>query len=108
MVKMDWFYQDHMLFIDFAKLMLDKPDELYSSDFVNFTLTHFWGGIKTKIIIWRVLPSILSLLMQIWHFYDTLSYVKLQQSFDELPIETWSMNILCIIMRLYALWSEVS
>ena len=43
MVNMDWFYKDNMLFIHFAKLMLiKKPDELYSSDFVKFTLNEFW------------------------------------------------------------------
>ena len=43
MVNMDWFYKDNKLFIDFAKLMLiNNPDELYSSDFVKFTLNEFW------------------------------------------------------------------
>lgn len=45
MINMDWFNVDNMNFIDLAKTMKGKPDEFYNTEFVTFSLAHFWPDI---------------------------------------------------------------
>ena len=38
MVNMDWFFREQKNFMDFARIMKNKPDDLYVSEFVTYTL----------------------------------------------------------------------
>ena len=59
MINIDWFHYDKNLFTDFADIVKDKPDEVYETEFVKYTLKQNWDGIRTNILKYRVLPHLL-------------------------------------------------
>ena len=58
MVNMDWFERNKSNFITFAKIMQEKPDDLYVTEFVVFLLDYFWPRIKKRILLYNAMPHV--------------------------------------------------
>ena len=64
-IYMDWFYRSDSSesFIEFAKIMCGKRDEIFETEFVSATLDQEWPRIKQYTIYMRMLPYIALLVL---------------------------------------------
>ena len=58
MVNMDWFERNKSNFITFAKIMQEKPDDLYVTEFVVFLLDYFWPRLQKRILFTKAMPHV--------------------------------------------------
>ena len=94
MINMDWFNRDGKNFIDFAKILRGKPEEVFESEMITYTLEHFWPDFKNRIIARRVLPQIALTLLQISSAFISLSHYNLSENFEESYFFVYASNFL--------------
>ena len=91
---MDWFNRNGKNFIDFARCLEGKPDDVFKSEMVTYTLEHFWPEFKEKIIARRVLPQVALTLLQIASSFVSLSHFELSKNYEENSLLIYASNSL--------------
>ena len=108
MVNMDWFFREQKNFMDFARIMKNKPDDLYVSEFVTYTLDQFWPPLKRQIIYRLVIPHIITTIVTILNSFIALHHSSLEKSLEDHKITIYILSILQFICILNAIRVEVN
>ena len=101
MINIDWFHNEEKLFTDFAKIVEDKPDDLYDTEFVKYMLTQNWDPIRSSIVKFRVLPHISLSCMVSWYFYAALKYDSVEIAFEKDQGKVHVLTYICFALLLY-------
>ena len=70
---MQWFYRNKNNFVAFSKLLQEKPNSLYCSEFITCLLEENWEELQKDIILKHLVPYLLYAVSSIFYMKYTLA-----------------------------------
>ena len=107
MINIEWFHRNDRLFIDFAQIVQKKPDDLYDTEFIKYTLDQNWYQIRCNILKFRVIPHLLLCIMGNWLMFAALKFNSIEDAFSYHPMKVNSLCYICFALLAYTLALEL-